>query len=231
MNHDGIAAALLAADDYTYVGYFVRRLVPAKRREIWREVLTGTLPRKTESPVANALHAILNCVSGEPSQAQDERLKILLVQPFLMARSSANWFDWRYYFVEYPSMRKSEKGCYSPAGVEARMGYLVRRHPNLGWGNGDIDPYLDAVCERVGEEFASRLKRVQDEKVRSGQSLRLDGSGITLASLQDGWRIYLPDGQLADVKTQSVIAAFGLQRCVTDGALWHLPIAQAELRA
>jgi hypothetical protein len=238
MNHDGVAAALLAADDYTDRGYVVRRLVPARQHDRrWREVLTGTLPRSTDSPVNRALHAVLTYVS-ETEQAAAELLDGSLVQPFLTGRSSASWFDWRYYFVAYPSMRESAQGCYSPSKVdgEVRMGYVVRRHHNVEWAYRDTDPYLDAVCAKVGEEMAIRLTREQSELVDSGQWLRLEESGITVASRQDGWRIYLPEGQPDNIEVQSAFSAFGVEPFVNEievgepgiSVFWHLPIIQTD---
>jgi hypothetical protein len=242
MNHDGVAAALLAADDYTDRGYVVRRLVPARHLDRrWREILTGTLPRRTVSPVAKALQAVLTCVSGA-GQAHDEhhdvRLDNSLVQPFLTGRSTSCWFDWRYYFVAYPSMRDAAQGCYSPAKVDgaALMGYVVRRHHNVEWSYRDSDPYLDAVCAKVGEQLATRLTREQTELLDSGQWLRLEGSGITVASRQDGWRVYLPVGQRENIKVQSVFEAFCVKPCFNysevnareNDTLWYLPICQTD---
>jgi hypothetical protein len=238
MNHDSVAAALLAADDYTDRGYVVRRLVPARQHDRrWREVLTGTLPRSTNSPVTRALSAVLTCVS-ETEQAPDAHLEASLLRPFLTARSSVCWFDWRYYFVAYQSMRESAQGCYSPAKEDGavRMGYVVRRHNNVEWAYRDTDPYLDAVCAKVDERMANRLTREQTELMETGQWLRLDGIGITVASRQDGWRIFLPVEHPANIEVQSVFSAFGVQQCVnendadeTDSSVfWHLPISQSD---
>lgn len=236
MKHDTVAAALLAVADYTDRGYVVRRLVPTRQHDRrWREVLTGILPRSTESPVAGPLLAVLNCIS-RTNQAPAESLNESLVQPFLKARSSTKWFDWRYYFVAHPAMRDSAQGCYSPAksNETVRMGYVVRRHHNVEWSYRDSDPYLDAVCVSLGDDLVSRLTREQTEQVESGQWLRLNTSGITLASRQDGWRVYLPDWQPAPDKVQSVFAEFRLRRCAPEGedsnigAFWHLPISQSD---
>ncbi len=174
----------------------VRRLVPAKQHDRrWREVLTSTLPRSTLSPVANALDVVLSVVSNS-DEVPDQALQHSLVQAFLNERSAAQWFDWRFYFTAYPLMRESSQGCYSPAKVDGvvRMGYVVRRHHNVEWAYRDTDPYLDAVCATVDEALSDRLVREQAEKVEAGQWLRLEGTGITIASRQDGWRIYVPDG-------------------------------------
>lgn len=239
MNHDCVAAALLAADDYTDRGYVVRRLVPARHNDRrWREVMTGTLPRSTLAPVAEALDAVLACVSGT-DQAPTTALTNALITPFIEARTSSNWFDWRYYFVSYPSMRESAQGCYSPEKVdgEARMGYVVRRHHNVEWAFRDTDPYLDAVSSAVDEECRKLLGREQTEQIDSAQWLRLEGSGITLSSRQDGWRIYLPGAFASDVSVQAVLEAFGLRRCANEmgvdqhgiDTIWVLPIAQTDV--
>jgi hypothetical protein len=238
MNHDVIAAALLAADDYTDRGYVVRRLVPARQLDRrWREVLTSTQPRSAQSPVAKALHAVLSVVSNS-DEASEQALQHSLVQPFLNGRSVAQWFDWRFYFTAYPSMRESAQGCYSPAKVDGvvRMGYVVRRHHNVEWAYRDTDPYLDAVCATVGEEFSDRLVREQAEQVDAGQWLRLEGTGITIASRQDGWRIYVPDGYSGASAVQTVFAEFGVGQFANDGeagetaasSFWLMPIAQTD---
>jgi hypothetical protein len=238
MDHNGMAAALLAADDYTDRGYVVRRLVPARQHDRrWREVMTGTLPRSTESAVAKALHAVLTCVSGT-NGTPNEALNGSLVQPFLIERTSVDWFDWRFYFVAYPAMRDSAQGCYSPAKVDGvvRMGYVMRRHHNVDRAYRDADPYLHAVCARVGEEMSNRLTLEQTERVDSGQWLRLTDTGITIASRQDGWRVYLPAAYSTDIDAQSVFETFGVEQCVNQfdaleasvGTFWLLPIAQAE---
>lgn len=238
MNHDAVAAALLAADDYTDRGYVVRRLVPAKQHDRrWREVLTSTLPRSTLSPVANALEAVLSVVSNS-DEAPEQALQLSLVQPFLNERSAAQWFDWRFYFAAYPSMRDSSQGCYSPAKVDGvvRMGYVVRRHHNVEWAYRDTDPYLDAVCATVDEAFSDRLVREQAEQIEAGQWLRLEGTGITIASRQDGWRIYVPDGFSGVSAVQTVFAEFGVGQFANEGeagetaasSFWLMPIAQTD---
>jgi hypothetical protein len=238
MNHDAVAAALLAADDYTDRGYVVRRLVPAKQHDRrWREVLTSTLPRSTLSPVANALDAVLSVVSNS-DEVPDQALQHSLVQAFLNERSAAQWFDWRFYFTAYPLMRESSQGCYSPAKVDGvvRMGYVVRRHHNVEWAYRDTDPYLDAVCATVDEAFSDRLVREQAEQVEAGQWLRLEGTGITIASRQDGWRIYVPDGFSGASAVQTVFAEFGVGQFANEGeadettasSFWLMPIAQND---
>lgn len=238
MDHDATAAALLAADDYTDRGYVVRRLVPAKHHDRrWREVLTSTQPRSAQSPVAKALHAVLSVVS-QSDEAPEQALRHSMSQPFLDERSIAQWFDWRFYFTSYPSMRDSAQGCYSPAKVDGvvRMGYVVRRHHNVEWAYRDTDPYLDAVCATVDEEFADRLVREQAEQVEAGQWLRLEGTGITIASRQDGWRIYVPDGYADAAAVQSVFAEFAVERIMNEteagesvaSSFWLMPIAQTD---
>lgn len=135
-------------------------------------------------------------------------------------------------------MRESAQGCYSPAKVDGavRMGYVVRRHHNVEWAYRDTDPYLDAVCAKVDEKMANRLTREQTELIESGQWLRLDGAGITVASRQDGWRIYLPVGHPDNIEVQSVFSAFGVEQCVNEtdadetdfSVFWHLPISQSD---
>lgn len=238
MDHDAIAAALLAADDYTDRGYVVRRLVPARQLDRrWREVLTSTQPRSAQSPVAKALHAVLSVVSNS-DEVPEQALQHSLVQPFLNGRSAAEWFDWRFYFTAYPSMRESSQGCYSPAKVDGvvRMGYVVRRHHNVEWAYRDTDPYLDAVCSAVDEAFSDRLVREQAEQVDAGQWLRLEGTGITISSRQDGWRIYVPDGYSGASAVQTVFAEFGVGQFANEGeagetaasSFWLMPIAQTD---
>lgn len=239
MNHDRVAAALLAADDYTDRGYVVRQFVPTRPNDQrWREVFTATLRRNTVSPVAGALQAVLTCVS-QAGQEHDENLHSSLVQPFLTMRTSKSWFDWRYYFVAYPSMRDAAQGRYLPAKVdgEVRMGYVVRRHQKMEWSNSDSDPFLDAVCAKVGEEFTTRLTREQTILVDSGQWLRLQGFGITVASRQDGWRVYLPEGQRDNIEIRSLFLAFGVRQWFNNNnvnspendTLWYLPICQTNI--
>lgn len=239
MNHDAVAAALLAAADYTDRGYVVRRLVPAKAQDLrWRDVLTGTLRGKIDSPIAVSLETVLSSMSDISIEPVGS-LRDSLTQPFLDARSAARWFDWRYYFVAYPSMRDSAQGCYSPLDVDGvpRMGYVVRRHHNLEAAIRDTDPYLKAVCDRLGEELLSRLNPDQAGQAYYGQSLHFSEIGIAMESRQDGWHVYLAGEQTTNIAIQSVFTVFGLQRPVTVdepeaasiGEIWHLPIAQADI--
>ena len=254
MDHDAVAAALLAADDYTDRGYVVRRFIPARQYDRrWREVITSTLPRSAKSSVAKALHAVLSIVSGSV-EAPEQALKHSLVERFLCERSAAQWFDWRFYFTKYPSMRKSDQGCYSPAKVDGvvRMGYVVRRHHNLEWAYRDTDPYLaavcaevdkavcvevdKAVCAEVNKVFPDRLVLEQAEQVEAGQCLRLKGSGITIASRHNGWRIYLPDGYSDAAAVESVFAELGVKPFVNEiepgetaaSSFWLMPIVQTD---
>lgn len=199
-----------------------------RRPEIWA-FLAGN------RTCATHISLLLEIVAGV---APDAHLEASVLRPFLTARSSVCWFDWRYYFVAYQSMRESAQGCYSPAKEDGavRMGYVVRRHNNVEWAYRDTDPYLDAVCAKVDERMANRLTREQTELMVTGQWLRLDGIGITVASRQDGWRIFLPVEHPANIEVQSVFSAFGVQQCVnkndadeTDSSVfWHLPISQSD---
>jgi hypothetical protein len=238
MNHDAMAAGLLAASDYTDRGYVVRRLVPAKSQDVrWRDVLTGTRRGEFNSPIRVALDTVLSCMSDTTIEPID-CLRTSLTQPFLDARATAHWFDWRYYFVAYPSMRDSAQGCYSPVDVDGapQMGYVVRRHHNLEAAIRDTDPYLMAVCDRLGEDRINLLSPKQAGQVYYGQTLHFGKIGIAMESRQDGWHVFLSDEQTNNVAIQSVFAEFGLQKSVTDngveaasiGEIWHLPIAQTD---
>lgn len=238
MDYGTIAAALLAADNYTDRGYSVRCFVPAKRHPLrWRAVLTTTNRGTTTAFVTDALKSVLDCVVAggqDPYQSLEQGL----IQPFLQLRSSNAWFDWRYYFVKYSAMRQSNQGCYSPVKVNGQfpMGYVVRRHANVAWSNGDTDPFLDAVREALGDSLAAHVTPEQAANMDSGQWLRLTPSGITIASGHEGWRIYVPNGQADGADIQSVFERFGITPAEIangdDGAdlgnIWHFPICQTD---
>jgi len=207
-HYDAIAAALLAAADYTDRGYATRQFVPATEHPArWRDVLNWTRRNTSEAPIMPALEAVL----AADAVANDDFRS--LVDPFLDQRLKASWFDWRYYFVRYPAMRASAEGCYGPARADnvPLMGYRVRRHNNVAYSYSDADPYLDALCKGLDSATSGLVQIEQTEQAYAGQRLRLVRSGITLASAEAGWHVHLPEGEAHAAAAQPVFDEFGLQ--------------------
>ena len=130
MNHDAVAAALLAADDYTDRGYVVRRLVPARQHDRrWREVITHTTAQRIIS-CCERLHAV--CPSyRNPDEAPERALKQFLGTALPRRAPAANCLDWRFYFTAHSSMRVRLPLFAGKGRWRSSHGHAVRRHHNV----------------------------------------------------------------------------------------------------
>jgi len=138
-----VSAALLACGDYSQKkSRNTFQLGSWRRREVWRDLLTGTaradFGNTPQRPDANA---------GRPRRSRDrpvtERLR-RIVDRYLNEREKESRFDWRYYLVKYDKMREGDSGLYvgpddGTKGFDLCMMYKERMNSNYR------DPYLYAI--------------------------------------------------------------------------------------
>lgn len=123
---------------------------------------------------------------------------------WLADRQSRKVFDWRYYLVKYPSMRRGTTGIYY--GIDGKLGYslcMLRTKQRNGY-------YRDPILLEVWR--ASQVAdRVQDPWFTGYETnprwLRLVRSGVALRSVADGFAIRGPEDEDRRPIFDSVCAA------------------------
>ena len=109
----------------------------------WRDLFKG--PGRAELvQTRTALGALLDQLDSGPVA---EKLAAIQAD-FLSARAGASRYDWRYYFVKYPSMRTGRSGIY--VGMHGRLGYSVCMLNKRQMNSWYRDPYLLAVWKTSG---------------------------------------------------------------------------------
>jgi hypothetical protein len=105
-----LASSLLTKGDYSRsLGSRRQFGVPGLRQGggSWRDVLTSG-SREGRGAMRNALDELLVDVAGREGTAEDSLDEI--VREWLAARETEGLYDWRYYFVRYPSMLSAPQG-------------------------------------------------------------------------------------------------------------------------
>ncbi|WP_448062531.1 DUF262 domain-containing protein [Cellulomonas hominis] len=158
-----------------------------KHRDVWRTLLTGA-PRDDLAATARVLGDFLDEVAAAGSPLA--QTLATMQQRWLSEREANGLFDWRYYFVKYPSMREGASGIYFAEG--GRLGYSLC---NLKGGRTQVnswyrDPYLLTIWEELGApdsiedpwflgyEWSPRWLRL----VASGTGVRCTTAGFELTA-------------------------------------------------
>ena len=149
------AAALLTVGDYqrkrgfqTLTRSFQFAPPDARFPEVWRTLLTaGTRAElaQTRDVFGKFLDVISNSETPLAQTLQE------MQHDWLSKRELAHLFDWRYYFVKYPSMRAGGSGIYFVE--EGKLGFLLC---NLRGNRTQLnsmyrDPYLLTIWRELGE--------------------------------------------------------------------------------
>lgn len=207
-----LASALLTKGDYS------RRLgarrqfgVPGQLRGggSWRDVLTGG-SREGRSVMRAAVNELLLDVASRNGQPQDILSEI--VSEWLSGQDASARFDWRYYFVKYPSMLEAGQGMYYVSGDEtSELGYKLHMLKGRDYRSAFSDPYLYAIWTEVGMpgEVGKPDFRSWDY-TGTEQAMKLRRSGIGIRSLDVGFEILLPEESVQADAGKTALSPFDL---------------------
>lgn len=138
----------------------------------WREVLTGTLPRSTNSPVTRALSAVLTCVS-ETEQAPSDAVGTFKVFDELSRRAEAEGVSvvWQQILQLYERIL----GWYADRRQYHRIGFLIAQA-----GVDGRDKMLREIASQAGIRRHSDFGQWLEREVRR----RLNVARSDLSSLR-----------------------------------------------
>lgn len=199
MPAEQICAALLACGDYsqrTRNGRYQFASPLSSRNDTWRGLLTNS----TTPHTGTALCALLDKIDvGAPTSVQ-ERLQSVC-DAFLTQQEHARRFNWQYYLVKYPAMRRGESGLYvTPEG--ASMGFDMCMLNRSQLNSNYRDPYLSAIIKhsavREGDEIQAAWFSGWDCDSSDKRWIRLPHEGDRLFSCrQDGFQLAAPETSTA----------------------------------
>ena len=159
----------------------------------WRDVLTlGS--RESTSQLREALATLLDDVigrTGNPGEVLED-----IRGEWLADCETAGHFDWRYYFVRYPSMLSAPQGIYvgeyDPTGAGYR--YQVDMMNGGDYRSAFKDPYLLAIWNEV-----NRPERLAKPEFRSWdytgteKAMKFIESGTGIRTIDAGFEVLLPE--------------------------------------
>jgi hypothetical protein len=156
---------------------------------VWRDLLTGTT-RQSLSATRAVLGDLLDGLAATNRDAGEYFEAV--TDTWLSEREDSKIFDWRYYLVKYPSMRRGATGIYY--GVNGKLGYsmcMLRTTRRNGYYR---DPILLEVWASSGVG-----DRVQDPWFIGYETnprwLRLEQSGVGMRSVSDGFALQGPEDE------------------------------------
>lgn len=190
-----------------------------RHRDVWRTLLTGGT-RDDLAPTARVLGEFLDRVAPTgsllPQTLTDMRAD------WLSEREAQCRFDWRYYFVKYPSMREGASGIYFTQ--DSTMGYSLC---NLKGGRTQVnswyrDPYLLTIWEELGAPDS-----IEDPWFLgyewSPRWLRLVASGTGVRCTPAGFELAVPTADEAQLALDAVCSELAIGPDLT------LPITQTAI--
>ena len=191
-----LAPALLTKGDYSRsLGTRRQFGMPGQRRGggSWRDVLTGG-SRDGRAALRDAADQLLEDVASRDEPAADALETI--VNEWLTEQEAACRYDWRHYFVRYPSMLSAPQGIYVGEYDSDGVGYGYRVDMLKG---GDYraaftDPYLLAVWEELGQPQGLTKPEFRSwDYTGTEKAMKLSASGTGIRSRDAGFEILPPD--------------------------------------
>jgi hypothetical protein len=180
-----LTGALLAIGDYS-------RHLPSGRAfqfgsmsspSAWRKLLTD-VGRSQLAATRQTFGQLLDRVAEAGDDL--EALLATLQQQWIKSCDEANRFDWRYYFVKYPVMRKGQSGIY--VGMNGELRYSVCMLQRTQMNSWYRDPYLLAMHRESGVGSA-----VEDPWFTGYESqprwMQLKKSGVEFRCVDEGIEI------------------------------------------
>lgn len=218
-----LAAALLTKGDYSRSLRTRRQFGVAGQRRgggSWRDVLTGG-SRDGRAAMREAFDRLLDDVASRDEPAADA-LEVI-VREWLTEQEASCRYDWRYYFVRYPSMLSAPQGIYVGEYDSTGVGYGYRVDMLNG---GDYrasftDPFLLAVWSELGQP-----QRLAKPEFRSWdytgteKAMRLLASGTGIRSQNAGFEIFLPGDPTHAALVRATLKPFGIDG---DNIVWVSP--------
>ena len=191
-----LASALLTKGDYSRTLRSRRQFgVSGQRRGggSWRDVLTSG-SRDGRAAMRTSVDRLLEDVANREGTAADAMDAI--VTEWLAEQESSGDYDWRYYFVRYPSMLGAPQGIYVGEYDSDGVWYGYRVDMLMG---GDYraaftDPFLIAIWNEV--RHPQRLMKPEFRSwdyTGTEKAMRLVESGTGIRSVAAGFEILMPD--------------------------------------
>lgn len=154
-----------------------------KNPEPWRVLLTG-------SKMPHLISILMNLLDRVTDANNNLEYLQTIQEEFVQHCTNKMEFDWRYYFVKYPSMRKGLSGRY--VGIVNEIGgYSVCMLDKIQMNSYYRDPYLEAICDmsRVNESINSLWFYGYETEPRR---MVLKKSHIKIQCVAQGWQITEP---------------------------------------
>lgn len=208
-----LAPALLTKGDYSRsLGTRRQFGVPGQRRGggSWRDVLTGG-SRDGRAALRDAADQLLEDVASRDEPAADALETI--VNEWLTEQEEACRYDWRHYFVRYPSMLSAPQGIYVGEYDSDGVGYGYRVDMLKG---GDYraaftDPYLLAVWEELGQPQGLTKPEFRSwDYTGTEKAMKLSESGTGIRSRDAGFEILPPDDAAQVALVHAALEPFGI---------------------
>ncbi|WP_028637078.1 DUF262 domain-containing protein [Nocardioides sp. URHA0032] len=208
-----LASALLTKGDYSRsLGARRQFGVPGQRRGggSWRDVLTGG-SRDGREAMRDAVDRLLEDVAGRNEPVADALEAI--VSEWLTEQEASGRYDWRYYFVRYPSMLSAPQGIYVGEYDSDGVGYGYRVDMLKG---GDYraaftDPFLLAVWDELGQpQWLTKPEFRSWDYTGTEKAMKLSESGTGIRSQDAGFEIALPDDATQTALVHAALVPFGI---------------------
>lgn len=206
-----LSSALLTKGDYSRsLGSRRQFGVPGQRQGggSWRDVLTSG-SRESREAMRNALDQLLVDVASRGEAAEDALDKI--VRDWLTKRETARRYDWRYYFVRYPSMLTAPRGIYVGKYDSAGAGYRYQVDMMNGgdYRSAFKDPYLLAIWNEV--EVPERLAKPEFRSwdyTGTEKAMKFFASGTGIRSLDEGFEVLLSEDSVRAETARTALTPF-----------------------
>jgi hypothetical protein len=157
-------------------------------RDVWRVLLTGAT-REDLAPTGRVFGKFLDGLANADGSLAARLTR--MQDQWLAGKESTPEFDWRYYYVKYPSMREGGSGIYFAEGGELGYSLCNLRGSMTQMNSLYRDPYLLTIWRELGEPSG-----VADPWFIgyewSPRWLRLTASGIGIRCVPDGYLISDP---------------------------------------
>lgn len=213
-----LLAALLAVGEYqrqrTNSRPFLFGTDSKKHDGAWRELLTGP-PREALGPTRKVLGAFLDRLAAAPAAPLVESLSAI-TREFLASREAEARFDWRYYMVNYPSMREKGSSTYfaerTAEGEQLVMGYsLCMLRAGGSVLNGYYrDPYLLTIWRQLDDPTIVEDKWFVGYETLP-RRLPLTRSGAAIRCVPAGFELTPPPSDADAERFVAVCADLGVE--------------------
>lgn len=204
---DLFGAALLTKGDYSRdVGRMRRQLGSSQKDDSWTDLLT-TGSRDDLVLIREPLMALLDDVTVRRSVTGLPASQLLraICDEWLEQCEAEKRFDWRYYFVRYPSARSSKgDGYFENAGYQADAGGFSYSRLNMLYGKDYNGHYSDVFLRAAW--MAGPLSEWTEEprwRWSYDRGIALKNSRIEVRCEDDGFELVVPEDEAPPAKTIS----------------------------